>query len=273
MDHSRRYWDIVNSLVERGITTRDMWRVVDPTQFSEVLKCKLHGFKIKNILCDVVKCMAMSKCAKDYIFLSDVIFDSTNPIFQICLANDVDPLKLAKFMLFWSAANLLGKVRNVFWIQGKPETGARLLFDAVTSSVPLVRYADWMHPENPFIRCSRALMVGWDNGRISKSHLDMVMKVFSGEYICYPLPPPKLKFEMFCTPVLLWGDDDVLYVHSNECIDVSTSSKLRLLISKLSLKVPMPERVTCISVNDVRSFIKWGSSATEDTIVTDIECF
>lgn len=273
MDLSRRYWDIVNSLVERGITTRDMWRVVDPNLFSEVIKCKLHGFKIKNILCDVVKCMAMSKCAKDYIFITDAKFDTSNSIFQICLANDVDPIRLAKYLMIWSAAHQLGRVRNVFWIQGKCTTGARMLFEAISSSVPLVKYADWMHPENPFIRCSKALMIVWDNGRISKSNLDMVMRVFSGDYICHHLPAPHLKFEMFCTPVLLWGGDDVLYVHSQDGVDMESGSEIRLMISKLCLSAPLPACVSSISVNDVRAFIMWGATANDETHVNDIDEF
>lgn len=273
MDVSQRYWSLVQSLVDRAITTRDLWRVIDPGQYAQVLKSKEYGFKIKNILCDVAKTMAWTKCAMDYMKSSDAVFDTTNPIFQVCLANNIDPIKLASYIAKWASAHNEGKVRNVFWITGSTSTGARLLFDAIASSVPLVKYADWMTPENPFWRCTKSLMIVWDDGRISQSQLPVIMPVFRGDYICRGAPPPYRKFEMFCTPVLLWGDpDDIFYVHSSECVSTDHVDDFKAMCTRLHLTAPLPPCVSNFTVRDVHAFVRWGLG-TNDCDVADIDMF
>ncbi len=261
MDGSRRYWLIVISLVDRGITTQSMWRLLDPHQYNEVLKCKEHGFRIRNILREVVRNMAMSKQALDYMLLHPVPGNYLdNPIYTLCTVNMIDPLKLATYMVCWASAKQIYTVRNTFLITGNSSTGARLLFDAISGSSPLVRYADWFHPENPFHRCVNSLMIVWDNGKIRANHLAIVKQVFAGEYILQAAPKPYLKFELFTKPVLAYANHEIFHIHHENYVDMSFKNDFMNHTFHLNLTTDIGDSIKMISINDVHQFVQWGKA-------------
>lgn len=264
---SNLYWKIVLSLVDRGITSAQIWRVVDPDQYYEVIRMKNHGFRIRNLLADARKNMGLTKCALDYMKLNKINSKiEENRIYKLCQINNLSPIKLATFMSKWSEAHNshLGHrtrlAKNVFWVSGGGglNSKARYLFDALCKSVPLVRFADWLHCENPFLRCVDSLMIVWDNGKITGGTESIVKSVFAGEYVCIPAPKPYLKFEMFTKPVLLWGDEDCLCVHHRDFIDMDAIGRFEPLIYKVVFRADASE-LDDISVEDVYGFIQWGN--------------
>lgn len=274
MEASRRYWEIVMKLVDRGITTSDMWRLLEPDLFNQVVSRREYGFKIKNILSDVCKNISWSRSALEYMLLNKIEGDIIlNPLYQLCLLNDFDPIKVASYITCWASCSEIQRVRNVFWISGNVKSCARVLYDAIAGSVPLVKSANWHDCENPFLRCMKSLIIMWDNGKISGSHASIVYRVFKGQYVCIGARKPYLKFEIIPKPVLLWGEDDIFHIHHNDFVDSSMVSEFEANTFKLHLKADASSTVKFISIDDVHEFVQWGhnnlSDLNENMIVQD----
>ncbi|AOW42075.1 protein ORF2 [Pigeon adenovirus 2] len=247
------YWDLVQSLIERGIATLNEWYNRDPTEYMYFSRRNGPGFRPRQIMHDVVTHMGWQKTLYDYALLSGTVeHPLRNSVYHLFRDNGYDPVVVGRFLLSWCKGE---SGQNTVWVRGDAQSGARSLGEALSYLGPLRGVADCHDPYNPFYSCQSKLVIWWDNGYPRESNLDLCKQVFGGHHV---IIPARRSWELFRTPVVIYSREDICRVrgaggvyHSDEC------GGLRELMYPLNLHVPLPKDKEYISTHALRQFLSW----------------
>lgn len=260
---SERYWNLVNSLIERGIVTREQWQSADCAEYRYYSKGFVRGFNVRKVLRDVIRFMCWNKLLGNYLLLPDARAGegdiSQNPFYRVLRQNGYDSAAVGTLLYKWS---MLTSDRNTVWIKGAPDTGAPYLAEALAYTAPVVGCIDWRNRCNPFERCLQCLLYWMDGGLLPESSIGLCKQVLRGEGVMIQVPDGfggKRFRELNRTPVLISSNHDVCLTYVRlgvTCKDHVNS--LRDCMYVIELKVPYGDgpAVTC---NDARAFVTWAS--------------
>ncbi|APY28339.1 putative parvovirus NS1 superfamily protein [Psittacine aviadenovirus B] len=250
-------WRVVESLMDRGITSTTLWRAVDPAEYDRFKKITRRGWRVEELLQDAVTHLPWSKTLRRYLIGSrPPRFPEGNLLYRVLEGNGYCPRSVGTLLLRW--ADRLSE-KNTLWISGTANSGARALTECIAYLAPVRSSADWRR-QNPFCRCCPSTLIWWDHGRVREEHVGLVRQVLSGQYVVFPenVWEEGLLKEMSRTPVLASSDDmcKVLDAAGLEIDDYE--SMLKSLIYRLHLKEDLPsgERITEAVVKDFFAWIE-----------------
>ncbi|WPS63606.1 ORF14A [Aviadenovirus phalacrocoracidae] len=260
---SERYWELVNSLINRGVTTKEAWFSADPSEFLYYQRLNKRGFRVGAILRDVVRHMAWSKTLYDYATGCKGRGDPRdNTVHRLLRLNGYDPHVVGTVMVKWSA---LLTPRNTLWVSGDPRTGASALVEALVYLSPLRSSADWRNTTNPFEGCLPSLVLWWDGGRVSDRSVELCLRVFRGEHVRFDREAGSRGLtgcpEMFRTPVVIYSDNDMTSTVTRSGRETSCeyTQLLRQSMYRLHLTEEMPRDISHITCRDMKEFLTWAN--------------
>lgn len=191
------YWQLVGSLIERGVATKEAWYNSDPAEFLQVKRKQRKGFSVRGVLKNVRKHMCWSKTLADYAIGAWVSCQIENNVFfRLLYHNGYDPLRVGTILCRWAGGC---SVRNTMWVSGRIETGASLFAHAIMLLAPIVGYVDCKDPADPFKECGQVLLYWWTGGYVRSSCIELVRHVLKGDPVLSQSPEE----EIMRTPVLI----------------------------------------------------------------------
>lgn len=254
------YWGLVNSLVQRGITSEEAWYLSDPAEcmYYYNLGKKDKSFKIETLMTNVIKKMGWMKTMYDYVIRDHRIdYIEKNPIYKMFLCNDYDPGEVGTVLVRWTA---LVAPRNTLWISGKEETGARILANAISFSAPLIGRADIQHPTNPFHDCVNCHLIVWDGGHVMNQTVDICLKAFTGNAIKFneDTADDNDTREMFRTPIVMYTNKAMGITLGNDGF-LTCRYTQQLIDSMYHLHFTQPYDGGVITCSHVKDFLTWAA--------------
>ncbi|UKS51819.1 ORF14A [Falcon aviadenovirus A] len=257
MGYSERYWDLVNSLISRGITSRERWYRSDAAEYNFYWRKNKKGFRVHDILRDVVRHMSWSHTLSEYITKNEVVADvSHNRVFRMLVANKLNPEEVGTIILKWSG---LISPRNTIWVSGNEVTGAYQFVDALMYLSPLLGRVDPGNNTNPFYVARSTLLYFWEGGKVTENNVGLCLEVFNGRHV---LADNK---DIFRTPVLIYANHDMRYIDAKDGNSDAWFKSLEDSMYRLHFWVPQPDDFGCITCSDMRNFLTWCT--THQTIV------
>ncbi|QGQ63183.1 ORF2 [Fowl aviadenovirus D] len=261
-----RYWSLVESLINRGIVTRQQWYFNDRSEYGYYTKRYRGAMKLSNLFRDVRRHMFWTKCLADYMLTpeTDFLQIEENPFYSVFSKNGYDPALVGSMLLAWAARQ---SKRNTVWIRGAPVTGAPYLAEAIAYCCPLMTCVDWRNKQNPFEKGFESLLFWWDGGHVPHRCVALCRQVFRGENVMFPREDGQMS-ELVRTPVLMYSEHDACRtlikwgVFSDEFSD-----GLRNSMYCLDLSAPM-EGAQCVTCADARAFFTWAYPRR-----MDFDCF
>lgn len=256
MSCSAQYWKLVNSLIERGITSEDAWYYSDRAEYFYYLKRGMKGFRVGKIIKDVVRHTCNTRTLYDFIIKDHWVEQvERNPVYKLLRANNFDPAEVGTVLVKWSG---LISARNTVCISGGDNTGARWLADAIAFTAPMLGVVRSDRAQ-PFYGCDNCNLILWREAPLDKVHADVCKRVLSGTHV-----PKGHEYaggvtvrDLYRTPVLVninHGADVFNGNHRALCGDVG--DELENVAYRLHLFAFWdPEPITC---NDVRDFLTWS---------------
>lgn len=259
MSWSNKYWALVNSLVDRGIVSASQWSVLDPVEYDYYASARRRGFRVYQILDDVVKHMSWNHTLYYYTVLGNAAYGNirTNKVYDLLTRNGYSPEKVGTLLVHWS--NLISP-RNCLWVSGTEDGMARSFARSLFYLGPIRGYLRWRDKVNPFRGCKRSLVLWWDV-YLPEDCVGWGKQVLAGEYITVPRTGgERYDTEMFKTPVIAHGMDDATLVKLPDgMVTKEYSDQLRNLMYRLDLREPPSQQTDVISCDDMRRFLTWAS--------------
>ncbi len=251
-----RYWELVESLIRRGIVSRQQWFYCDRSEYGYFTKRYRGERKLSCLFRDVRRHMFWTKCLADYMLTGDFGYTpiEENPFYKVFARNSYDPALVGSMLIAWASRQ---SRRNTVWIRGPPNTGAPFLAEAIAYCCPLLTCVDWRNKMNPFERGFESLLFWWDGGHVPHKSVGLCRQVFRGENVMFPREDGQMS-ELVRTPVLIYSDHDVCRtmikygVFSDEY-----SESLRNSMYCLDLSVPT-EGSECVTCGDAKEFFAWA---------------
>ncbi|WGC84583.1 ORF2 [Fowl aviadenovirus 4] len=260
---SDRYWDLVNSLINRGIVTREQWQSADLAEYRRYSKGYVRGFSVRKVLRDVIKHMCWTKVLGDYLVCPVVCQDDIhlNPFYVILMKNGYNPRVVGTILHKWS---MLTSNKNTVWVWGGAETGGPYLAEAIAYTSPVVGCVGWRNRANPFARNYNCLVYWLDGGLFPESAIGLCEQVLRGEGTMVEVEEgatgERRWREINRTPVLISTSHDVTltYVkYGQTCKDHTNSLRSAMYVLRLTERVEPGFVITC---NDARKFVTWASN-------------
>lgn len=255
MANSDRYWQLVNSLIERGITSREGWYRNDAAEYNYYWRGNKKGFRVQDILRDVVKHMSWSRTFYEYIVGNYIVGDiRANRVYRMLSANRMCPEEVGSVLLKWSG---LVSPRNTIWVSGNDVTGARQFVESLVHLSPLIGRVNPDDEYNPFEAARNCLVYMWNDSKIPEKGADLCLEVFAGRHV----PADGVNGEIFRTPVFVHANCDMRYIKtSNEDRMNEYFQRFEDVMFRLHFWVPQPSGFGCVTCRDMRDFMTWVST-------------
>ncbi|WXH80951.1 MAG: ORF2 protein [Psittacine adenovirus 12] len=251
---SSKRWRLIESLMERGITSKALWKTIDPCEYRRYKKKTKRGWTVVDLLRDTTTHLPWSMTLKVYLIQGKVPrYIEGNSVYQVLEANDYCPRSVGSLILLWAERE---SARNTLWISGGPDTGADALVECLFYLAPIRSVAD-SRRENPFCRCTPSVLIWWNGGRIQEQHVGLVRQVFGGEHVIFPTLcwEEGLVKELYRTPVLASSDAMDIVVDARGLELDGYSPMLSSTMYRLNLTEKMPDLE--ITESDLQEFFSW----------------
>lgn len=254
------YWDLVISLISKGIVSPEQWFHVDRAAYVCYGKRRRDRLDMKQLFRDVRRHMCWTKRVGDYLTDRNLegLSMSDNPVFRILARCGYDPAFVGSVILAWAFRE--NGTRNTLWLRGPPESGAPYLAEALAYSSPLVTCVDWRNRSNPFDRGMETLLFWWDGGHVPEASVGFCMQVFRGESVMMPRGEDGRLVELPRTPVLVYSRHDMSRVmvrwgqYTDDYADAIRASMYCLRFEPCE----EGEGISGVTCEDVRAFLTWA---------------
>ena len=161
-----RYMELVNWLVEHGITSEKEWIREDQDSYIRHHTNSNGRAQIKAALDNAAKIMSLTKSAEDYLIgPSAPSSPEENRVYQIFKRNGYDPALAGSILLGWCRRGF-GK-RNAVWLYGPATTGKTNIAEAIAHAVPFYGCVNWTNENFPFNDCVEKMIIWWEEGKMS----------------------------------------------------------------------------------------------------------
>nr|QKN88770.1 MAG: replication protein [Dependoparvovirus sp.] len=255
---AQRYMDLVDWLVEKGITTEKQWLLEDRQSFRSHQAGQGTARHIKEALKAAAQEILLTKCAKDYLVIKDVDFATIeeNRIYRIMKLNGYDPHMIAAIFYRWCNREY-GK-RNTIWLHGPATTGKTNIAEAVAHAVPFYGCVNWTNDTFPFNDCINKLIIWWEEGKMTAKTVETAKAILGGSKVRVD-QKCKGSEELEPTPVIITSNTNMCWVVDGNTTTYEHKEPLQERMFKLELTTQLDPSFGKITKEEVRQFFSWGA--------------
>ncbi|QEJ80808.1 Rep78 [avian adeno-associated virus BR_DF12] len=257
--NAQKYMDLIDWLVEKGITTEKQWLLEDRTSFRSHQAGQGTARHIKEALKAAAQEILLTKCAKDYLVVKDQTYDDIedNRIYRIMKMNGYDPHVVAAIFSRWCNREY-GK-RNTVWLHGPATTGKTNIAEAIAHAVPFYGCVNWTNETFPFNDCVNKLIIWWEEGKMTAKTVETAKAILGGS---------KVRVDQKCrgseelepTPVIITSNTNMCWVIDGNTTTYEHKTPLQERMFKLELTTPLSPDFGKITKREVRQFFSWGAA-------------
>nr|QKN88780.1 MAG: replication protein [Dependoparvovirus sp.] len=256
---AQKYMDLIDWLVEKGITTEKQWLLEDRTSFRSHQAGQGTARHIKEALKAAAQEILLTKCAKDYLVTKENDFENIkqNRIYKIMELNGYDPHLVACIFAKWSNREF-GK-RNTIWLHGPATTGKTNIAEAIAHSVPFYGCVNWTNDTFPFNDCVNKLIIWWEEGKMTAKTVETAKAILGGS---------KVRVDQKCrgseelepTPVIITSNTNMCWVIDGNTTTYEHKTPLQERMFKLELTVQLKPDFGKVTKQEVKQFFTWGAT-------------
>nr|QKE54964.1 MAG: replication protein [Parvoviridae sp.] len=257
--NAQRYMDLIDWLVEKGITTEKQWLLEDRISFRSHQAGQGTARHIKEALKAAAQEILLTKCARDYLVMKEGEFGDIqeNRIYKIMKINGYDPHMVACIFAKWSNREY-GK-RNTIWLHGPATTGKTNIAEAIAHSVPFYGCVNWTNDTFPFNDCVNKLIIWWEEGKMTAKTVETAKAILGGSKVRVD-QKCKGSEELEPTPVIITSNTNMCWVVDGNTTTYEHKTPLQERMFKLELTVQLKPDFGKITKQEVRQFFTWGAT-------------
>nr|QKN88777.1 MAG: replication protein [Dependoparvovirus sp.] len=254
--NTERYMELVNWLVERGITSEKEWIREDSESYLTYNASSTSRGQIKSALDNAAKVMMLTKTAEDYLIgRQDTGPISMNRVFRIFKLNGYDPALAGSILLGW-AKRQFGK-RNAIWLYGPATTGKTNIAEAIAHAVPFYGCVNWTNENFPFNDCVDKMIIWWEEGKMTGKVVESAKAILGGSKVRVD-QKCKSSQQIESTPVIITSNTDMTIVIDGNQITMEHRQPLEDRMFKFYLGHRLPHDFGKISKAEIRAFFRWA---------------
>ena len=253
---SDRYMDLVNWLVEHGITSEKEWIQEDQESYIRHHTNSNGRAQIKSALDNAAKIMSLTKSAEDYLIgQSAPTSVEDNRVYKIFRMNNYDPALAGSIMLGWARRGF-GK-RNTIWLYGPATTGKTNIAEAIAHAVPFYGCVNWTNENFPFNDCVDKMLIWWEEGKMTAKVVESAKAILGGSKVRVD-QKCKNSQQIDSTPVIITSNTDMTLVVDGNTTTGEHRIPLQDRMFKFYLGARLPDDFGKISKAEIRAFFKWA---------------
>ncbi|AOL02446.1 rep protein [Dependoparvovirus anseriform4] len=257
---TKKYMELVEWLVEKGITTEKQWLLENKESFRSFQASSNSARQIKAALQGATQEMLLTKTASDYLIGKDPIGDMTdNRIYKILEMNGYDPLYVANLFVGWCQMKF-GK-RNTIWLFGPATTGKTNIAEAIAHAVPFYGCVNWTNENFPFNDCLEKMIIWWEEGKMTAKIVETAKAILGGSKVRVD-QKCKSSMQLEPTPVIITSNTNMCYVVDGNTTTFEHAQPLQDRMFKLELLKRLPDDFGKVTKKEVRDFFAWGAKHT-----------
>nr|QKE54950.1 MAG: replication protein [Parvoviridae sp.] len=253
---ARKYAEVVDWLVQQGITTEKQWLIEDKDSYRSFQSTANSSRQVRAALENARAEMLLTKSAQDYLIGRSASPDmDTNRIYQIFLKNGYDPLLCSNILVRW-ATRAFNK-RNTIWLFGPATTGKTNIAEAIAHTVPFYGCVNWTNENFPFNDCVDKMIIWWEEGKMTNKVVEAAKAILGGSRVRVD-QKCKGSVQIEPTPVIVTSNTDMTIVADGNSYTMEHKDPLEERMFKFLLTHKLPPSFGKITKQEVRAFLKWG---------------
>lgn len=261
---SKRYMELVDWLVEKGITSEKQWLLENKESFRSFQASSNSARQIKTALQSAIQEMLLTKSAVDYLVGKDPLVDITeNRIYKILEMNGYDPLYAGNVLVGW-CRHQFGK-RNTIWLFGPATTGKTNIAEAIAHAVPFYGCVNWTNENFPFNDCADKMIIWWEEGKMTNKVVETAKAILGGSKVRVD-QKCKASVQLEPTPVIITSNTNMCYVVDGNTTTFEHAQPLQDRMFRFELTKRLPDNFGKITKREVREFFRWASENPVDVI-------
>lgn len=267
---SKRYMELVNWLVEKGITTEKQWILENQESYLSFQASGNSARQIKTALDNASKLMLLTKTAPDYLIGKEDVDDiRDNRIYKILEMNNYDPAYVGNIFLGW-CKQAFGK-RNTIWLFGPATTGKTNIAEAIAHAVPFYGCVNWTNENFPFNDCTDKMIIWWEEGKMTAKVVETAKAILGGSKVRVD-QKCKSSVQLEPTPVIITSNTNMCYVVDGNTTTFEHAQPLQDRMFKLELTRRLPDTFGKVTKQEVRNFFKWAEQHPVEVVPEFLVC-
>lgn len=252
-----KYMELVNWLVERGITSERDWIREDQESYLSFNSTGTARGQIKAALDNASRIMSTSKEAADYLIGQDVPDDITsNRVYRIFNMNGYDPKYAGSILVGWCKRQF-GK-RNTIWLFGPATTGKTNIAEAIAHAVPFYGCVNWTNENFPFNDCVDKMIIWWEEGKMTAKVVESAKAILGGSMVRVD-QKCKSSSQIDQTPVIVTSNTNMCAVIDGNSTTFEHQQPLEDRMFKFELTRRLDSDFGKISKKEIRDFMAWAN--------------
>ena len=255
---SKRYMELVDWLVEKGITTEKEWLLENRESYRSFQASSNSARQIKTALQGAIQEMLLTKTAEDYLVGKDPVSDEEireNRIYKILELNNYDPAYVGSILVGWCQRKW-GK-RNTLWLFGPATTGKTNIAEAIAHAVPFYGCVNWTNENFPFNDCVEKMIIWWEEGKMTAKVVETAKAILGGSRVRVD-QKCKASVPIEPTPVIITSNTNMCYVIDGNTTTFEHKQPLEDRMFKLELLTRLPDDFGKVTKQEVRQFFRWS---------------
>nr|BBD14174.1 hypothetical protein [Elephas maximus] len=253
---SQNYMELVNWLVENGITSEKQWIQENQNSYLSFNVTSNERAQIKSALDNSSEIMSLTKSAPDYLVGADPPEDLTqNRIYQLFQMNNYDPAYAGSILLGWCQRSF--NKRNAVWLFGPATTGKTNLAEAIAHTMPFYGCVNWTNENFPFNNCFDKLLIWWEAGKMTAKVVEPAKAIFGGSKVCVD-QKCKVSQQIDATPVIITSNRDMCMVVDGNSTTFEHKQPLEDRMFRFVFSKRLEPDFGKITKREVKEFFKWA---------------
>lgn len=255
---SERYMELVDWLVENGITSEKQWIQENRESYLSFNATGNSRSQIKAALDNAGKIMTLTKTAADYLIGSKVPDEITeNRVYRIFELNGYDPAYAGSVLVGWCRREF-GK-RNTLWLFGPATTGKTNIAEAIALSVPFYGCVNWTNENFPFNDCVDKMVIWWEEGKMTNKVVESAKAILGGSRVRVD-QKCKSSVQIDSTPVIITSNTDMCMVVDGNFTTFEHKEPLEDRMFRFHLTHRLPPTFGKIDKKEMREFMAWAEA-------------
>ncbi|WBY51256.1 replication protein [Psittacidae dependoparvovirus] len=256
---SRRYMELVDWLVDKGITTEKQWLTENKESYRSFQASGNSARQIKVALQNAIQEMLLTKTAPDYLIGRDPPDEeqirTSNRIYDIFQRNGYDPAYAANVLVGWCKGAF--NKRNTVWLFGPATTGKTNIAEAIAHAVPFYGCVNWTNENFPFNDCLNKMIIWWEEGKMTAKIVESAKAILGGSRVRVD-QKCKSSEEIQPTPVIITSNTNMCHVIDGNSTTFEHQKPLEDRMFLFELVKPLPPNYGKVTKQEVLDFFRWG---------------